>query len=210
MTSPAPHPTPTPAPIATRIQVPVDPPRLAHWEIILELALERMGDTAWICFAARCQRLLAVPSLDGDLAADGYSLDSAYHAYRAGLTPAHYAYATGLMGGRIAQRLEGPTVSPAPPAPCGEDDARDGVSSPLLFRRAAEPPASVLPPRANVVATASAACVSAMATTAVTVLLLVHAPAVPEGPLLGHAWAGSSDIPKSAPPPACARPEPLP
>jgi hypothetical protein len=63
----------------------------------LERAWEA-GDRAWERFLAECERLLGLKtgSLDGNEAEDGWSLDSAHDAFKAGLTPALYVAARRL------------------------------------------------------------------------------------------------------------------
>jgi hypothetical protein len=92
------------------------------WE--LERAWEA-GDRAWERFLGECERLLGleVGSLDGNEAEDGWSLDSAHDAFKAGLTPAEYVAARRLpaAGARphvlLGHRAGVMWLDPEPPIP---------------------------------------------------------------------------------------------
>jgi hypothetical protein len=62
---------------------------LEVWE--MEKSWDTPADKAWDVYCDACERLLKISNLDGNETTDGYSLDSAYDAWKAGIPAAEYA-----------------------------------------------------------------------------------------------------------------------
>lgn len=56
-----------------------------------EMAVDTSSDRTWYRWIASAEKALGIADLDGDEAVDGYSLDSAYEAFEAGVTASAYA-----------------------------------------------------------------------------------------------------------------------
>lgn len=66
----------------------------ARRQHLAEMAEDNEGDRRWNRYCSDVEAALGIRSLDGDEAADGYSLDSAYDAFASGLVSAR-EYALG-------------------------------------------------------------------------------------------------------------------
>jgi hypothetical protein len=166
-----------------------------HSEV--EALLERASNLDWLFFAGECERLMRHAGIDPN----GCSLDDAWEAHQAGLTPAHFVYA---VHGELALSFPTGHIGEGRASPPPRSSPLSAVDYAIPGPPFPWPPplAPARPSHSQLAATGAAIFAGLMVGATVTALMLVQLPA--PAPTMTAAAHASSEIVK--PPAAVACP----